>query len=53
MQGPMRVQQLLDRLELARESVLVICDRELVPADAVLDDEAVIEVRPVISGGST
>lgn len=51
--GPMRVQKLLDQLELNRESVLVIQDRELVPGDALLDDDAEIEIRPVISGGAS
>lgn len=50
--GPIRVHALLDRLELNRESVLVIRDRELVPGDALLDDADVIEIRPVISGGA-
>ncbi len=49
--GPIRVAALLQRLELNRESVLVIRDRELIPGDAVLDDDAVVEIRPVISGG--
>ncbi len=50
--GPVRVGALLERLDLNRESVLVIRDRELVPGDAVLDDDDVIEIRPVISGGA-
>ncbi len=50
--GPIRVGALLERLELNRESVLVIQDRELIPGDAVLDDDAVVEIRPVISGGA-
>lgn len=50
--GPMRVHALLDRLELNRESVLVICNDELVPGDALLADDDVVEVRPVISGGA-
>lgn len=51
--GPIRVQTLLDRLALNRESVLVICDRQLVPGDALLDDDSVVEIRPVISGGAS
>ena len=50
--GPLRVGALLDRLGIARESVLVIRGDDLVPADTVLDDADTIEVRPVISGGS-
>jgi sulfur carrier protein len=51
--GPIRVQTLLDRLAINRESVLVICDRQLVPGDALLDDDSVVEIRPVISGGAS
>lgn len=51
--GPMSVVKLLNRLELNRESVLIIADGTLVPGDAYLADDAEIEVRPVISGGST
>ena len=50
--GPMSVVKLLNRLELHRESVLVIRDSTLVPGDALLADADVIEIRPVISGGS-
>lgn len=50
--GPMSVVRLLNRLELNRESVLVICDGTLVPADATLPDDAIVEIRSVISGGS-
>ncbi len=49
--GPMSVVKLLNRLDLNRESVLVIRDGTLVPGDAVLGDDATIEIRPVISGG--
>lgn len=49
--GPISVVKLLQQLELNRESVLVIRNSELVPGDARLDDDAVVEIRPVISGG--
>ncbi|MEL7156609.1 MAG: MoaD/ThiS family protein [Actinomycetota bacterium] len=49
--GPMSVVKLLQQLELNRESVLVIRNAELVPGDARLEDDAVVEIRPVISGG--
>lgn len=52
MAGPMRVRALLERLELNRESVLVIRGDTLVTDDAVLDDTDLVEVRPVISGGA-
>ena len=51
--GPLRVRALLERLELNRESVLVIRGDTLVTDDAVLEDGDDIEVRPVISGGAT
>ena len=51
-EGPIRVQALLDQLQLPRQSVLVIRDRELVPGDAVLQDSDDVEIRPVISGGA-
>jgi sulfur carrier protein len=50
--GPLRVATLLDRLELNRESVLVIRDDTLVPADALLDHADTVEIRPVTSGGT-
>jgi sulfur carrier protein len=51
MAGPMRVHALLDRLDVNRESVLVIRGDTLVPGDALLDDADTVEIRPVISGG--
>ena len=50
--GPVRVHALLERLEINRESVLVIVGDTLVPGDALLDDAADVEIRPVISGGA-
>jgi len=50
--GPMSVTKLLAQLELNRESVLVVRGDTLVPGDALLADEDVIEIRPVISGGA-
>ena len=50
--GPIRVHALLDRLELNRESVLVIVGDTLVPGDALLRRRRLVEIRPVISGGA-
>ena len=50
-QGPVRVKDLVKRLGLNRESVLVIRGDSLVTGDATLDDGDDIEIRPVISGG--
>lgn len=49
--GVNSVNQLLDRLELNRESHLVIRNGTLVPGDGRLDDSDTIEIRPVVSGG--
>lgn len=49
--GPITIVNLLARLELDRESVLVIRNGELVPGDERLSDEDSVEIRPVISGG--
>jgi sulfur carrier protein len=51
-QGPVVVSRLLDRLEINRESVLVIADGTLVTGDATLPDGCTVEIRPVISGGA-
>lgn len=58
LEGPMVVADLLTRLDLNPETVLVIrraadadAIDELVPSRALLPDEAEVEIRPVISGG--
>ena len=51
MPGARTVNQLLDSLDMNRESFLVIRNGTLAPGDARLDDTDVIEIRPVISGG--
>ena len=51
MAGDRTVNHLLDALDLVRESHLVICNGTLVPGDARLGEDDVIEIRPVISGG--
>ena len=49
---PVRVQAMLERLGINRESVLVIVGDTLVTGDALLEDDcAAVEIRPVISGG--
>ncbi len=50
--GPVSIVALLQRLELNRETVLVIRSGTLVPGDAMLDDADEVEIRPVISGGA-
>jgi len=49
--GTRNVNALLAHLDLARESHLVIRNGTLVPGDAPLTDDDVVEIRPVISGG--
>ncbi len=50
-EGPMSIVALLQKLDLNRESVLVIRGGTLVPGDALLTADDVVEIRPVISGG--
>jgi sulfur carrier protein len=50
--GPTTVQRLLGDLDIVAESVLVICNNELVTRDARLTDTDTIEIRPVVSGGA-
>ncbi|MFT5200791.1 MAG: sulfur carrier protein [Candidatus Aldehydirespiratoraceae bacterium] len=52
MDGPVQVVVLLQRLDLNRESHLVIEDGALVPGDKTLAKDAVVEIRSVISGGA-
>ena len=51
--GPLTVVALLRRLDIDRETVLVISDGTLVPGDARLEADAEVEIRPVISGGAS
>jgi len=53
MAGPIAVRALLGSLDFNRESVLVIVDGTLVTGDATIPDAATVEIRPVISGGSS
>lgn len=50
--GPITIVALLQKLELNRESVLVIRAGTLVPGDARLEADDEVEIRPVISGGT-
>ena len=52
LKGPLGVAALLHKLELNRESVLVIVDGTLVTGDATVADASTVEVRSVISGGA-
>jgi len=50
-EGAMQVSTLLSRLDINRESVIVIRSKTVVPGDAWLNRDDEIEIRPVISGG--
>jgi sulfur carrier protein len=52
-QGSMQVSTLLGRLDINRESVLVIRDGTIVAGDGWLAADDDVEIRPVISGGSS
>ena len=49
--GNRRVKDILRELDILPETVLVICDDDLVTADHVVREDATIELRPVMSGG--
>lgn len=51
--GPRRVEEVVREVGLNPESVIVIRGDSLLPRDAVLEDEAEIEIRPAISGGTS
>ncbi len=50
--GAMQVSTLLARLDINRESVLVIREGTIVAGDGWLGADDDVEIRPVISGGS-
>lgn len=51
-EGVARVADLFARLDLVPESYLAIRDGELLTVDMAVSDDDVVELRPVISGGS-
>lgn len=51
-QGPLSVSQLLARLDINPEGVLVIRGDTLAAKDERLADEDTVEIRPVTSGGA-
>ncbi len=50
--GPKRVRDVLAELDIVAESVLVISGDALLLSTEIVEDDAVIELRPVISGGA-
>jgi sulfur carrier protein ThiS len=52
MPAPRTVAQLLTKLDVVPEAVLVICNDTLVTRDEHLSESDVVEIRPVVSGGS-
>lgn len=51
-EGSLTADELVDRLELTPESVLVIVDGTLVPGSRLVPESATVEIRNVISGGA-
>ncbi len=51
--GPSTVASLLTELDIVPEAVLVIRDATLLTRDEALSDTDELEVRPVLSGGSS
>lgn len=49
--GRRRVKELLKELDLLPGTVLVIRGNELLTTDAMVGEDDVVELRPVISGG--
>ena len=52
MDGRRRVKELLVELDILPSTVLVIRGNELLTGDTVVGGDDVLEVRPVMSGGS-
>lgn len=50
--APRTVEALLRELEVVPESVLVIRNDTLATRDERLEDDDVVEIRPVVSGGA-
>jgi len=48
----MTVRQLLEKIDMLPEAVVVVRDEEILTEDDVLRDPDVVEVVPVISGGA-
>lgn len=51
--GPLTVERLLHQLEINPESVLVVRGDSLVTKDTRLTNDDTVEIRSVISGGSS
>jgi sulfur carrier protein ThiS len=51
--GPVGALALVRQLGYNREAVLVIVDGTLVTGDATIPDGSEVEIRPVVSGGTT
>ena len=52
LEGPLRVAQILQRLDVNPETVIVIRGDTLITKDDEVADSDTVELRPVISGGS-